>query len=55
MSPALPKLAVWTANFAARLDRRKETELLRGFISDVFGGLLGNTGSAPWTQTKRSK
>ena len=40
-----PKLTDWAKKLTAgKLDKRKETELLPDFLSDVFAGLLGFTG-----------
>ena len=42
---ARPKLAAWADRLVAGgLDGHKETELLPGFLHDVFGGVLGYTG-----------
>jgi|GEM_PF-297385 len=42
---ARQKLATWAAKFDTdKLDRLKETELLPGFLAQIFGDLLGYTG-----------
>ena len=53
---ARKKLAIWAAKFDTdKLDRLKETELLPGFLAQIFGELLGYTGPVTEGETYSMK